>query len=208
MSILVDSAQYPAHGRLWAHLASDTSLTELHDVAARLGVPRRAFEGDHYDVLADVVTAALGLGAEQVSTRELLSRVRAAGLRTPKRRGERVFSTTMTAQGRVDVVRAAIVPLPHGAHRVVRLHAGGVVLESGDLPEVTGLGARRVLGFRRRWGRVGGETVVVHDGLLLDGSPRPDQLSAVAVDLAVDRVLGPRAQPWWRVLLEDLHPWD
>ena len=41
MSVLVDAARWPAHGRLWAHLVSDSSLAELHAFAAALGVPFR-----------------------------------------------------------------------------------------------------------------------------------------------------------------------
>jgi hypothetical protein len=49
--------------------------------AERCGIPRRAFQGDHYDVpeeyRADVVTA----GAVEVPSRELLARLKVAGLR-------------------------------------------------------------------------------------------------------------------------------
>jgi predicted metal-dependent HD superfamily phosphohydrolase len=60
---------------------SDQSHQELHDFAALLGIPRRAFQGDHYDVPSDYRDTALALGATAVSSRELVSRLRAAGLR-------------------------------------------------------------------------------------------------------------------------------
>jgi Protein of unknown function (DUF4031) len=84
--ILIDDAVWPWRGRLWAHLVSDSSTEELHAFAARLGLPRRGFQGDHYDVPTEVREAALTLGAEAVSVRELLARLTQAGLRQPKRR--------------------------------------------------------------------------------------------------------------------------
>ena len=88
MAVLVDPAVWPWRGQLWSHLVSDVSYDELHQFAARLGVPRRAFQGDHYDIPASLREPALALGAQAVPARELLGRLRAAGLRRPKpRRG-------------------------------------------------------------------------------------------------------------------------
>jgi len=81
--ILVDDARWPWRGRRWAHLVSDSSYDELHRFAERLGLPRRIFQGDHYDVPTDVRTLAVRLGAVEVSSRELLARLRQAGLRQP-----------------------------------------------------------------------------------------------------------------------------
>jgi len=66
-------------------MVSDTSYDELHDFAAALGVPRRGFEGDHYDIPEQLHEAALEAGAELVTSRELVERLTAAGLRRPKR---------------------------------------------------------------------------------------------------------------------------
>ncbi len=79
--ILVDAARWQWRGELWAHLVSDESYQELHEFAAVLGIPRRAFQGDHYDVPSDYRQRAIALGATQVSSRELVTRLRAAGLR-------------------------------------------------------------------------------------------------------------------------------
>jgi predicted metal-dependent HD superfamily phosphohydrolase len=68
---------------MWAHMVSDTSLEELHAFAGSAGVPPRAFDLDHYDVPADRVPALLAAGAEAVTGRELLLRLRASGLRVP-----------------------------------------------------------------------------------------------------------------------------
>ena len=86
--IFVDDAVWPgkgrAAGRLWAHLVSDVSFEELHAFAARLGVPTRDFERDHYDIPADLVTTAVGLGAQHVRSREIVERLRRSGLRRPR----------------------------------------------------------------------------------------------------------------------------
>ena len=81
MTVLVDAAIWPFEGRKWAHLVSDTSFDELHAFAEQLGITRRAFQGDHYDVPTDYRDRAIALGAEAVTSRELVRRLRAAGLR-------------------------------------------------------------------------------------------------------------------------------
>ena len=84
MTVLVDPAVWPWRGQRWSHLVSDVSYDELHEFAARLGVPRRAFQGDHYDIPASLREPALALGAQAVPARELLHRLTSAGLRRPK----------------------------------------------------------------------------------------------------------------------------
>lgn len=74
----------PWRGRLWSHLASDSSLVELHAFAAAAGVPERAFERDHYDVPSELYDALVVAGATPVSSRELVARLVAAGLRVRK----------------------------------------------------------------------------------------------------------------------------
>lgn len=70
MTVYVDDAVNLWRGRRWAHLMADT-LDELHDFAAKLGIPRHAFQdktsGAHYDVPADLREQALRLGAIPVS---------------------------------------------------------------------------------------------------------------------------------------------
>ena len=64
---------------------SDESYDELHEFAKRLGVPRRAFQGDHYDIPDELHALAIELGAELVDGRVLAKRLRASGLRRDKR---------------------------------------------------------------------------------------------------------------------------
>jgi len=67
-------------------MVSDESYDELHDFAAGLGVPRRGFERDHYDIPSHLHDAAIAAGAALVTSRELVTRLTGAGLRRPKAR--------------------------------------------------------------------------------------------------------------------------
>ena len=89
--ILIDPAVWPAHGTVFSHLVSDTSLAELHDFAQAAGLPERAFDHDHYDVPLSRHDDLVARGAVAVPASELIRRLIASGLRmrtaerTPKR---------------------------------------------------------------------------------------------------------------------------
>jgi Protein of unknown function (DUF4031) len=85
--ILIDPPNAPGHGRMWSHLASDTSFEELHAFARDLGIPERGFDRDHYDVPSEYYDTVVGMGVEPVTSRELVGRLVAAGLRRRKARG-------------------------------------------------------------------------------------------------------------------------
>ncbi|HZW18739.1 MAG TPA: DUF4031 domain-containing protein [Luteimonas sp.] len=91
MTVYVDDAVTPWRGHRWAHLMADT-LDELHAFAARLGIPRRAFQdktsGAHYDVTAQLRERAIALGAMPISRhadralmRRVIANARAQGRR-------------------------------------------------------------------------------------------------------------------------------
>jgi hypothetical protein len=85
VTILIDDPRWPRErdGQRFAHLASDTSSAELHAFVAGLDLPRRLpFHGDHYDVPAAWWDKVVAQGACVVTTRELVRRMRAAGLRS------------------------------------------------------------------------------------------------------------------------------
>jgi len=81
VTVLIDEPIWPAHGTLWAHLVSDSDYDELHAFAARAGIPRRAFDNDHYDVPRERCDELVERGAVAVTGRELLMRLQRAGLR-------------------------------------------------------------------------------------------------------------------------------
>jgi hypothetical protein len=90
VAVLIDDPLWWWRGRRWCHMVSDTSLEELQDFAAALGVPRRSFQGDHYDIPEEYRQSMVEAGAQEVGSRELLRRLRAAGLRlTPEQRRQR-----------------------------------------------------------------------------------------------------------------------
>lgn len=94
MTILVDDLQEYPHVRgpirHWCHMVSDASFAELHAFAARLGIPRHRFQGDHYDLPPGLRARALGAGAEGVRGPELVARmVGPRGDRVRERRARR-----------------------------------------------------------------------------------------------------------------------
>ncbi|MEY9213195.1 DUF4031 domain-containing protein [Thermobifida halotolerans] len=85
MSVLIDPPAWPGpRGLLWSHLVSDSSYAELHAFARELGLPVRAFDRDHYDVPETLYGRALALGALAVSSRTIVARLHASGLRRRK----------------------------------------------------------------------------------------------------------------------------
>lgn len=89
MALYIDRPVWPSRGHRWAHLISALSFDELHGFARELGLPERAFDGDHYDIRDDLWAQAVAAGATPVSSREIVRLLVAAGLRRPKGRTQR-----------------------------------------------------------------------------------------------------------------------
>ena len=71
---------------MWSHLASDTSYDELHAFAARRSAsPSAASTATTTTCRPSGTTRSSPLGVEAVSSRELIRRLHAAGLRRRKR---------------------------------------------------------------------------------------------------------------------------
>lgn len=85
MAILIDDPRWPAHGRLWAHLVSDSDLEELHAFAAANDIPRRGFDLDHYDVPDEAHDRLVAAGARHVDGHTLVRALIASGLRVRAR---------------------------------------------------------------------------------------------------------------------------
>ncbi len=79
---------------------SDESLDELHAFADTNGIPRRGFQGDHYDVPEDYRAELIDAGAVVVESRVLLRRLKAAGLRLTPAERRRITSVVAHPTGR------------------------------------------------------------------------------------------------------------
>ena len=53
-----------------SHMIADTEA-ELHAMAARIGLARRWYQGDHYDVSMSLRAKAIAAGAVEISMREV-----------------------------------------------------------------------------------------------------------------------------------------
>lgn len=93
MPVYIDPPRWPAHGTEFSHLISDTSLEELHASAARIGLSRRAFDRDHYDIPRERYDDAVAAGAIEVDGKQLVRILVASGLRIPAaRRNDKVLT--------------------------------------------------------------------------------------------------------------------
>ncbi len=132
--ILIDPPSFERWGRVWSHLASDRSFEELHDFARAAGVPTRGFDRDHYDVPSEWYESMVGSGAVEVSSRELVMRLRTAGLRRPK--------ATASVYGAPPASR--IDPKPTRLGSLADLYPDGIVgaTISGDVTLINEQAAR------------------------------------------------------------------
>ncbi|GAA1150894.1 DUF4031 domain-containing protein [Nesterenkonia lutea] len=104
MTVFIDPPNWPAHGTVFSHLISDTSLQELHAIADSAGISIRAFDQDHYDVPAHRYADLLALGAAPVSGRELTRILLGCGLRIPAaQRPEKLRGTLARAWTRLGL---------------------------------------------------------------------------------------------------------
>ncbi|KHL04252.1 DUF4031 domain-containing protein [Sinomonas humi] len=95
MAILIDTPMWPAHGTVFAHLVSDTSLAELHTFAAAAEIPERAFDEDHYDVPERRHADLVRRGALPVDGKTLTRTLIASGLRVPARERAKSLATPL-----------------------------------------------------------------------------------------------------------------
>ncbi|WP_323959815.1 DUF4031 domain-containing protein [Arthrobacter sp. JZ12] len=97
MAVYIDPPLWPAHGTVFSHLVSDTSLTELHRFAENAGISSRAFDVDHYDVPAGRYDQLVRLGAREVDGGSLVRILINSGLRVPaRRRPDKVRTALLT----------------------------------------------------------------------------------------------------------------
>jgi len=165
VTLLIDPPNAHGHGRLWSHLASDTSYAELHRFAQSLGIPQRGFDRDHYDIPAERYDSVVAAGAVPVSSRELIARLIAAGLRrrkastlAPKKTGR-----SLIRAGRLRPGDRVAVVAPSGPVVPERLGRGLAVLESWGLSVTVGEHTR---GVHERFGYLASDDAARADDLM------------------------------------------
>lgn len=197
MAIWIDVPAWPAHGRLWSHVISDLSLEELHDFAARAGIPGRSFEGDHYDVLAQRHTDVVTAGATPTSGTDLARRLRDSGLRFRKRKGERPLGryadglVAVRGPHRLDVVASPLEPPARSGASVVLITDGPhlVLVRNLSRPGWAPPGGKREAGEAVRDSAV--REIAEETGLRLD----PRELTPVGYE-RITIAAGAQVPPW------------
>lgn len=70
MTVYVDNMRAPYGRMLMCHMIADAD-DELHAMAACVGIARRWFQGDHYDICLAKRALAIKAGAVEVTMRQL-----------------------------------------------------------------------------------------------------------------------------------------
>lgn len=68
--VYVDTMKARLGRMTMCHMIADTA-EELHLMAARIGVKRRWYQGDHYDICQSMKKKAIAFGATEISMRDL-----------------------------------------------------------------------------------------------------------------------------------------
>src|ERR1051325_6794252 len=70
MTVYVDDMRAPYGRLIMCHMIADTEV-ELHAMADRIGVARKWYQGDHYDIALSKRALAVGFGAREITMRQL-----------------------------------------------------------------------------------------------------------------------------------------
>ncbi len=69
MAVYVDDMKAPYRSMLMCHMIADTDK-ELHDMAFAIGIQRKWFQGDHYDIALSKRAEAVARGAVEITWRQ------------------------------------------------------------------------------------------------------------------------------------------
>lgn len=165
VTLYIDPPNAAGHGRMWSHLASDTSYDELHAFAAALGVPERGFDGDHYDVPAEWYDRVVAAGVVPVSSRDLIELLTRTGLRVrkssrllPRKPGRALLAPPAVVRG-AAVAIVAVAGVPDPARLAVGidvigswgLSVHGPASDAGEFDWLAGSDLERAEAFTRAW---------------------------------------------------------
>ena len=70
MTVYVDDMKAPFRGMIMCHMIADAD-SELHEMADAIGVARKWYQGDHYDVCLSKRRLAVANGAVEITLKEL-----------------------------------------------------------------------------------------------------------------------------------------
>ncbi len=76
MSVYVDGMRARFGRMIMCHMLADTEA-ELHEMADKIGVARRWYQGNHYDVCLSKRALALRHGAKEIGRHDLATLLRA-----------------------------------------------------------------------------------------------------------------------------------
>lgn len=74
MTVYVDNMKAQYGRMIMCHMIADTEQ-ELHDMAQRIGVRRKWYQGNHYDICLKMKNKAIRLGAIEVTKRDLVRKL-------------------------------------------------------------------------------------------------------------------------------------
>jgi hypothetical protein len=74
MTVYVDTMRAHFKGMLMCHMIAD-SEQELHAMAAAIGMQRKWYQRDHYDISMELKQLAIQRGAREIGMRELAAMV-------------------------------------------------------------------------------------------------------------------------------------
>ncbi len=80
--VYVDTMRARFRRMVMCHMVADTEA-ELHEMADKIGVNRKWYQGNHYDICLSKRAAALRQGAKEIGRRELVELIRAKRATTP-----------------------------------------------------------------------------------------------------------------------------
>lgn len=111
MTIYIDNMRARFGRLVMCHMIADTE-DELHAMAARIGVARRWYQGDHYDICLSKRALAVAAGAVEVAQRQL-------GCMVMRRRATGQLGTPAEA---IEWVRSRVIGHPRQAGKAAMMH--------------------------------------------------------------------------------------
>lgn len=94
MTVYVDDMRARFRTMIMCHMIADTEA-ELHAMADRIGVARKWFQGDHYDIAESKRALAVAAGAVEITWRQ-------CGVMAVNRRRGNPLGTPAEAQATID----------------------------------------------------------------------------------------------------------